>query len=347
MSVMWLSDLHIARNVWINRRTIEGDSARGLYFVERLVDAVKPAALILGADIFNVRNPPQEDIIELYRFSEALSSRGVGVWYICGSGGHDQGSEAFYTEVLKWRHLSHTLIDGMTFSGFDYSGSREAWLHNAAAAAPADYLCCHEGFRQFLGFDEAWTADGEDEEIRKFGCVLAGHVHVHSQSGKVHSSGSLTARKSDEIGKEGGCFILTRGASPVFTAIPRRRYGRARSSDTNMARDLLANPGLSGLPPVLFSVRKPEEAAFDASDYPGLIVIDVVEGETVPDTEGIAVEGDDCSLEAALDVYPLKDTDPGRYGDLRAHLPGLLNASDPKQYLTDLLKDNGIPLLEK
>lgn len=215
------ADLHLRPCIWKGHPEINGDQFKAWATLCKTVANDKEGALILAGDIFDTPNPSGTTEYAFKRGMELLAKAGRPCWFIPGNHDNEEIPRPYLfgarllDERIRWGNL--------TIAGVPFTRSTEA-LHSAIESLPpTDLLILHTGFRHLLGFNETWQISAEDipDSIKK---VFAGHVHVHSEEGKVYSPGSLALHRADEIDKGHGFFSVADDGTVKWTEVFTRQF---------------------------------------------------------------------------------------------------------------------------
>ena len=337
------ADIHLRECTWKGRPDICGDQYNAWAQLCMTVAKDPEGVLVLAGDIFDTPYPTG--------VTEAAFSRGVEImkgrdcYFIPGN--HDD--EACPRPwIFGMKELGHAPADIVEYNGFRIGGipyKRSAKeLHAILENLPSmDMLVLHTGFRHLLGFEETWQLSEEDipDQVKM---VFAGHVHVHSEKGKVYSPGSLALHRADEVTKGHGYFIVDPRTSAVtWKEVFTRRYmtvGLDKEVDHAALEELAANWRYPSMPVVLLDYRNDDTAKAEALQelYKDrlLFVCNARSSETVraiEDTPGTSLD-----LDAVADDWLSKHLTKDQFELAKA----FLDAEDPSSELSEFIKRNNL-----
>jgi len=257
------ADLHLRPCIWKGHPEISGDQYRAWAQLCNAVAEDPDGVLILAGDTFDTPCPSGETEYVFRKGMDLLRSKGRRCLFI--SGNHD--IEGIPRPVLFGAEPLDEPRDilGMKAAGVHFTRSSTE-LHNTIESfPPLDILVLHTGFRHLLGFNETWQISKEDIPD-SIGMVFSGHVHVHSEEGKVYSPGSLALHRADEIDKGHGWFIVNPADGSVTWREVMTRMFVSVDVDAGFSLDSL-NPlvGRTGEKPVvLLNYQNSDLALADA-----------------------------------------------------------------------------------
>lgn len=337
------ADLHLREQTWKSRPDIFGDQYNAWAQLCMTVAKDPEGVLVLAGDIFDTPYPSG--------VTEAAFSRGMRImsghdcYFISGNHDAEACPRAW---IFGMEELGSTPVDLVEYNGFKIGGipfKRSAKeLHAILENLPSmDMLVMHTGFRHLLGFEETWQLSAEDIPDH-IGMVMAGHVHVHSEQGKVYSPGSLALHRADEITKGHGYFVVDPRTSSVrWQEVFTRRYMTVsldKPVDQNALEELSSNWKYPSMPVVLLDYRNDDTAKAEALQelYKDrlLFVCNARSSETVR-----AIEE---APETAMDLDTVAD------GWLSQNLTkeqfelakSFLDAEDPSSELSEFLRRNNL-----
>ncbi len=219
------ADLHLRERTWKGHPEISGDQYNA--WAQLCITASKDpeGVVVLAGDIFDTPYPTGLDEAAFRMGIEMLKNKGLPCYFNPGNHDTEQDPRPCLFGALELsENEPNKLPCGFSIAGIPFTRSTAA-LHEKLANIPAvDMLVMHTGFRHLLGFEETWQVSIDDipEQV---GMVMAGHVHVHSESEKVYSPGSLALHRADEIDKGHGYFVVDPRTSEVtWKEVATRRY---------------------------------------------------------------------------------------------------------------------------
>lgn len=226
--IIFAADLHICRNVWANRRDLEGDSFRSLFRLQEAVlnlhSAADPASVILGGDIFDSQKIDGATLEPFKQFCQALAAAGVSVYFVQGN--HDRGLIPI-PQIEGAISLDHNPVDiphgpaPVRVYGLDWM-PKKALLDTMKVIPECDFLVLHCSFHHLLGFDHSDMTIGDIPPQAKN--VLVGDVHttditpIHNGKGVCVSPGPIHPCTLSQDGPHG--FQLLRGGSTKWEFVP-------------------------------------------------------------------------------------------------------------------------------
>lgn len=337
------ADLHLRERIWKGHPDIRGDQ---FYAWAQLCYAVKndpEGVLVLAGDIFDTPYPTG---VTEAAFSQGMKiMEGHDCYFIPGN--HDD--EACPRPwIFGMKALSPASADIVEYNGFRIGGipftrsTKE--LHSILENLPSmDMLVMHTGFRHLLSFEETWQLSAEDipEQI---GMVMAGHVHVHSEQGKVYSPGSLALHRADEVNKGHGYFSVDPKTSAVtWHEVATRRFlpiSLDKDVDQNVLKELSSNWRGPNKPVVLLDYRNDDTAKAEALQELWkdrlLFVCNARSSETARAMED--APGDSVDLDSVANDWLSKNLTKEQCDMARS----FMESEDPSATLSELLKRNGL-----
>jgi len=260
------ADIHLRERTWKGHPEISGDQYNA--WAQLCITAGKDpeGVVVLAGDIFDTPYPTGMDETAFRMGIELLKDKGRSCYFIPGNHDMEQVPRPAVFGALELHEEPFTLPGGFTIAGIPFTRSTAA-LHEKLANIPAvDMLVMHTGFRHLLGFEETWQVSIDDipEQV---GMVMAGHVHVHSESGKVYSPGSLALHRADEIDKGHGYFVVDPKTSNVeWREVVTRQYASVNIDngvDQDMLESLASRPDFNR-PVVMLTYRNEDTAKAEA-----------------------------------------------------------------------------------
>jgi DNA repair exonuclease SbcCD nuclease subunit len=350
--IVFAADLHLTPRAWTNRWAVEGDS---FYALDQLFDYIKKqkkcTALILGGDTTDSNTPDAATLHHLSVFMDKMKTIEVPVYFINGQ--HDKGAYGYsILETYGGRHFDQQVIhlEGKKFYGLSYR-SRSDLLEALAEVPECDYLVMHCAFKHLLGFEGAWQVEATDipEYVKN---VLVGDIHTKDKSQfdnlTIYSPSSSYACSSAEIGKAHGFYIIEKD-KVTHRQFKTRRFETLNVEDSSrdevMKRleEINKEASKEPLTPVIFvKMLKEEEIAFDKFDKVVIVRLDAaLELVDVSDLSIDSVKS--LSLKGSLPAAVNRKKEPALYD----FMEGLLDASDPSEYVHEQLKKKGVQMIEK
>jgi DNA repair exonuclease SbcCD nuclease subunit len=350
--IIFAADMHLTPRAWTNRWAVEGDA---FYALDQLFEFVKKqkkcSGLIFGGDTTDSNTPDASTLHHLSAFMSKMKVIEVPVYFINGQ--HDKGAYGYsiletYGGINFDQQIIH--LEGKKYYGLSYR-SRSDLLEALTEVPECDYLVMHCAFKHLLGFEGAWQVEGTDipEYVSN---VLVGDIHVKDVSKfgdlTVYSPSSGYACSSAEIGKPHGFYTITK-ESITHKGFKTRKFVTLSVDETSrdevMEELTKLNKAASKepLPPVVFiKISKEEEISFDKFDKVVIVRLDAaLELVDVSDLSIDSVKG--LSLKGSLPAAVNRKKDAKLYD----FMEGLLDASDPSEYVNGYLKKAGVALIEK
>ena len=257
------ADLHLREHTWKSHKEIEGDQYFAWAKLCLAVSKDPDGALVLAGDIFDTPYPT--GLTEM-AFSKGMQMlRGKPCYFIPGNHDNEVVPRPQIFGAIPLEPGRVHKVCGLNITGIPFTRSTEALQTQIANTPISDILVLHTGFRHLLGFDETWQVS-EDDIPEHVGMVMVGHVHLHSEHGKVYSPGSLALHRADEIDKGHGYFTIDGNKKVEWHEIRTRRYVQMTVGENvdNALLEELANCDDRHRPVVLLDHKNDDAPLADA-----------------------------------------------------------------------------------
>ena len=203
--IVFTADLHLTPLVWQSHPNMRGDAYFALAQLVQFCQQQKPAAVILGGDVFDLTHPDSESVNQFVRAMATIANSGAAIYAVEGQ--HEMATP-------PWVHLA----DGVTWigdgeiatvpltskksvrvRGLNYMAGGAVKELVEDASEEYDILVVHQMAKQALpiegqyNFEMEWVPDF----VR---LVLAGDYHMPFNDGRLWYPGATHMRKIDERG---------------------------------------------------------------------------------------------------------------------------------------------------